>query len=76
MNKWITLLLHLSKNSRWMARMATSARTEGTMTEMFRSEEPCAVARTGMLCVPRAASIRPVAPLWPRMSSPIRHTME
>ena len=46
------------------------------MTEMFRSEDPCAVARTGTLCAPRAASIRPVAPLCPRISSPIRHTSE
>ena len=66
----------LSKNSRWTARMASSTRSEGTMTEMFRSEEPCAVARTGMLRRPRAASIRPVAPLWPSTSLPIRQMME
>ena len=56
--------------------MASSALSEATMTEMLRSDEPCAVARTGMPRAPSAASIRPVAPLCPRMSSPTRQTIE
>ncbi|MBQ2221832.1 MAG: hypothetical protein II421_00280, partial [Bacteroidales bacterium] len=76
MNKGMTWVVKRSKNSWWMARMASWARSLGTITEILRSEEPWAVARTGMLWCPRAASIWPVAPLCPRMSSPMTQTME
>ena len=50
--------------------------TEEMMMDTLRSDEPCAVARTGMLWRPRAASMRPVVPLWLSTSSPTRHTIE
>ena len=59
-----------------MVRIADSVSEDDTITEMFLSEEPCAVARTEMLLRPRAASMRPVAPVWLRTSSPTRHTIE
>ena len=56
--------------------MAASASDDDMITEMLRSDEPWAVALTGMLLRPRAASIFPVAPLWLSTSSPTRHTIE
>ena len=53
----------LSKNSLWMWRMASLVSFDDMMMDTFLSDEPCAVARTGMLWRPRAASMRPVVPL-------------
>ena len=76
MKRLMSFPLLLSKNSLWMVRMAPSASDEEMMTETFLSDDPCAVARTGMLLRPRAASILPVAPVWLSTSSPTRHTIE
>ena len=76
MKRWMSFPLLLSKNSLWMVRMAASVSDDDMMTEMFLSDDPCAVALTGMLLRPSAASMRPVDPLWLRTSSPTRHTME
>ena len=76
MKRWMSFPLLRSKNSLWMVRMAASASDEAMIAEMFLSEEPWAVALTGMLLRPSAASMRPVAPVWLSTSSPTRHTME
>ena len=76
MKRWMSLPLFLSKNSLWMVRIAASVSADEMITEMFFSDEPCAVALTGMLLRPRAASIRPVEPLWFNTSSPTRQTIE
>ena len=56
--------------------MADLTSDEETMTEIFLSDEPWATARTAMLRLPRAASIRPVVCLLASMSLPTRQTME
>ena len=76
MKRLMSFPLLRSKNSLWMVRMAASASSEDMITDMFLSEDPCAVALTGILLRPSAASIRPVAPVWLSTSSPTRHTME
>ena len=76
MNRLMSLPDVLSKNSLWIWRIASFASFDEMMMDTFLSDEPWAVARTGMLWRPRAASIRPVVPLWLRTSSPTRHTIE
>ena len=76
MKRLMSFPLLRSKNSLWMVRMAPSASFEEMITDTFLSDDPCAVALTGMLLRPRAASIRPVAPVWLSTSSPTRHTIE
>ena len=76
MKRLMSLPLLWSKNSLWIVRMAPSASDEEMITDTFLSDEPCAVARTGMLLRPRAASMRPVTPVWLSTSSPTMQTIE
>ena len=71
-----TFTLGTPKNSSWTARMASSTSAVATTAETFFSDEPCAMARIVMFLLPMASNMRPLAPDWFFISSPIRLIME